>query len=200
MAARLFEGEEARSQRTLAVCRRLPAGSSPRAEDGPLLGARELRTVRRAPGAHSGLREQRTAAPYPDDPDEARALLAGQLARPVEFVSCAGRGQRSYPAPGVRTNAQLLGRSGRDGKQSPGNRQRDPLGRAARTPPSRRNCPARPAGGEQVAATSWAPRPPALARVAARVRPSPVPQKKKKKKLLDGRMRSSSPHRPANPA
>ena len=28
-----------------------------------------------------------TAAPYPDDPDAARDLLAGQLARPVEFVA-----------------------------------------------------------------------------------------------------------------
>jgi acyl transferase domain-containing protein len=28
-----------------------------------------------------------TAAPYPDDPDSCRALLAGQLVRPVEFVS-----------------------------------------------------------------------------------------------------------------
>ncbi|MBV8676883.1 MAG: acyltransferase domain-containing protein, partial [Planctomycetaceae bacterium] len=28
-----------------------------------------------------------TAAPYPDDPDAARALLAGQLAAPVEFVA-----------------------------------------------------------------------------------------------------------------
>ena len=28
-----------------------------------------------------------TAEPYPDDPDAARALLAGQLARPVEFVA-----------------------------------------------------------------------------------------------------------------
>jgi acyl transferase domain-containing protein/NADP-dependent 3-hydroxy acid dehydrogenase YdfG len=28
-----------------------------------------------------------TAQPYPDDPDAARALLAGQLARPVEFVA-----------------------------------------------------------------------------------------------------------------
>ena len=40
-----------------------------------------------------------TAAPYPDDPDEARALLAGQLARPVEFVAQVEAMYRS----GVRT-------------------------------------------------------------------------------------------------
>jgi len=64
-----------------------------------------------------------TAAAYPSDPDEARALLAGQIARPVEFVAeieaMAGAGVAVFLEVGPDAKLTGLVRSILDGSATP---------------------------------------------------------------------------------
>ena len=63
--------------------RRFTAGPSPRAENALQRGPR----LDRLRGLDDSVFANATAEPYPDDAEPARALLASQLARPVEFVA-----------------------------------------------------------------------------------------------------------------
>ena len=79
-AARAFEDRRI-STRTLAVSAAFHSPTVARASEPFLNGLREVRFGPATVPVFSNT----TAGPYPDDADEARALLAGQLAKPVAF-------------------------------------------------------------------------------------------------------------------
>jgi PfaD family protein len=96
---------EAACRRAGLRCTRLPVGA---AFHSPLVAPAErefragLAAMALAPGRIPVIADA-TAAPYPDDADAARDLLAGQLARPVRFVEVVER----LHADGARTFVEV---------------------------------------------------------------------------------------------